>query len=355
MITRNSLCTLALSLGVSLFSTTTSAQTLPAGVSVTGGAEIYTAGFYQPSGYWRDRTNDTRTFLTLTYDGQKAGTIPFGFELSGSWRDTQSYKSGAFVRGGTNTTVYATVYYDSAYGRFSFGRTRPVLLDYLDTVPRTLSAIGVDAIGYGNSDVATLLHRSSQPYSGSGSDSRYLSLRYDSPSVNLGGGQLRFGLEDMQLLSAQRGFPAGTSIVSAALQYRNNALTLGANVMRASQASSANWPQTSYGASARYDTGKWYASARYAKSWINNFDILHMAGGYKATDNLDLQLQLANYIHADGSNPTRRWLTASAKYTFDKGFYVGASYTHDVSGPASSTPGYESTAIYAGWTFDIGS
>lgn len=71
---------------------------------------------------WRDHTAKNYLAFTLGYDGQEAGTGPFGLEIAGKFRHMQDFRNGAKVRDRPTVYAFASLYYDSDYGRFTVGR-----------------------------------------------------------------------------------------------------------------------------------------------------------------------------------------------------------------------------------------
>lgn len=288
----------------SLSASAAMAQSLPAGVSVTG--------FVQAE-YLFDADDGDSAFiadLLLDYNGAAAGGMPIGFELGVIAVESDF--------GFTDTAFYGSVYYDATFGRISVGTPRTALDDYID-VP-SFGQMGMPTeldVFFGSyTDLVAL-----------DGDFTVYGIRFDGSS-----GDIDYGVsvhsvegEDFTTVTAAASYDVGNYTLAGGIEY------------------SADAPQTGYLASVTADFDPLSVRLMVSSPMLFGEVFYSLSGEYALANNLVISAQ---YI--DGADLISAFYSVGAEYTFMENAYVGASVM-------DSTDAFDTFYnVYAGWNVNFG-
>lgn len=280
-----------------------SAQSMPVGFYVNGNVQAE---------YVSIDTSDY-TFgiadITLGYSGAAAGSMPLGFEI-------EVYT----IQGDTidfDPNVIGSIYYDSAYGRFSVGFPGAALDDYIATPAFGNSkVIGLEfGIPFG-SLIDLVLKVGDAPYD--------YGVRYDGTS-----GDASFGLSYHQFDSTEHA-------ISTAASYRvNENYTVAAGV----EAIVEGGTETGYFGSVVADYGT-YGGLLNIGSPLGTDEVFYsIEASYNVLEDLTLTV---GYLYAG-----EEIYSFDAQYTFMDDGYVGASVL-------GASGGENIYTAYVGWNINYG-
>ncbi len=277
------------------------AQSLPAGVSISGGVQL---------AYSSNTGSEAYVPLSLSYDSGTNWGVEVGLE--GYYRSSFEY-----------ALRNATVYYDTSFGRFSVGKPAALFKDY-DAAAGAYDYYQMQALN-------GMLYGSvldSNPFDFSGPN--YYGARFDGSAGALDYGVMVAGFTDGSDMMAQ---------VAASYSFGNYTLS---GFVESDPSAPVT---TGYAVSLAADYGNFGGVLSYGKSIFSRTfgtgEANYTATAYY-TPLEDLELS-ASYVH-DPSFSSGDLVAGGAKYTFWKDAYVGAMVTNRAG----------SYMVYAGWDFTIG-
>lgn len=279
------------------------AQSMPAGFYANGNVQAEYLLF--DSGDYTLGIAD----ITLGYSGAAAGSMPLGFEVEIYTIQGDSTNLGPNFLG--------SIYYDSAYGRFSVGLPSAALDDYIATPSFGGSKlIGLEfGVPFG-SLLNLVLKVDDVPYD--------YGVRYDGTA-----GDASFGLSLHQLDGTDYAISAGVS-------YRvNETYTVAAGI----EAIADGGTEVGYFGSVAADYGKFGGLLNISSPLGGDELFYSIEASYEVLEDLELT---AGYLYAQESI-----YSFGVEYTFMDDGYLGAS----VLGNGVDEPIY---TAYVGWDFNYG-
>ena len=285
------------------------AQSLPAGFTLKGRAQ---ADFLFDNG----RSSDFQ-FLDLTFGATPAATGgPVGFEVG-----VKGFRGGKADF--SESLIFATVSYETGFGKFSAGIPRPATSDFFE-LPRVAGTNIFGALaGVGLTTTEGTAMFGNQNYVG---------VRYDYGFAN--GLKFAASYHDFtdsrtSTFAAAMGYDDGTYDAAFGLEYID---TTGGTDM-------------TYSARFGYDAGQWGAGGMFSEAGIIDTRTLAIDAFYRPMDKVTLS---AAWAHFDSkSKGDSSAFGVSAEYAFWEGAYVGAGLAD------SDVPAFDVNAnVYLGWKFD---